>query len=352
MCPDSTSIRAAFTEKLTTISEVDACACATCRYKTLMTQYQRKGAVGAILVTPIIFLLLILLGQGISEMLDGPRLPTTRCTYCGPSNDDFGKAYCAGQECVDLFIPEYKIPPKGSKPYLDRDGRFGCNQTSPQCHQEAIATVNREREECRAIARVCGGGGNYSCFFPDATATISNEYSFDISRGVVKTCDFFEFRRLADNTTRAASAPNTNPLPFSYAPLELAARPIAYSSDGGDTAQQSEIVRRSLGSGLPSQAISASIQATLSSLFTLAALPGIGCGQTTNNDTLISLDTVRKVPPATSVALAVDQLHIPHCDDGMLPRLWLRTAANLQTNLLTCDDSASPPTTALTSWPR
>jgi hypothetical protein len=148
--------------------------------------------------------------------------------------------------------------------------RFGCNQTSPQCHQEAIATVNREREECRAIARVCGGGGNYSCFFPggcpswtrhlirpcnhslthahslppltsDATATISNEYSFDISRGVVKTCDFFEFRRLADNTTRAASAPNTNPLPFSYAPLELAARPIAYSSDGGDTAQQSEV---------------------------------------------------------------------------------------------------------------
>lgn len=51
------------------------CLC-KCRYKTLMTQYQRKGAVGAILVTPIIFLLLILLGQGISEMLDGPRLPT------------------------------------------------------------------------------------------------------------------------------------------------------------------------------------------------------------------------------------------------------------------------------------
>jgi hypothetical protein len=57
----------------------------------------------------------------------------------------------------------------------------------------------------------------------------------------VKTCDFFEFRRLADNTTRAASTPNTNPLPFSYAPLELAARPIAYSTDGGDAAQQAEV---------------------------------------------------------------------------------------------------------------
>lgn len=65
--------------------EVDACEYITCRYKTVMTQYHRKGAIGALLVTPIIFIVLILLGQGISELLDGPRIPSTvrENLYCG-----------------------------------------------------------------------------------------------------------------------------------------------------------------------------------------------------------------------------------------------------------------------------
>ena len=59
-----------------------------------------------------------------------------------------------------------------------------------------------------------------------------------------------------------------------------------------------------------------------------------------------------KVPPATSFACAFDKLYKHYCDNRMLPRLWLCMSANLQNNLRTCEDSASPPTTTLKSWPR
>jgi hypothetical protein len=74
-----------------------------------------------------------------------------RCPYCGPTDDDFGRVYCAGaSSCAEFFFPASQDADFAALFRIDVRAR--CRDAAGE------GPLGRQHPD------FCGGGGNASCF--------------------------------------------------------------------------------------------------------------------------------------------------------------------------------------------
>eukprot|EP00282_Hemiselmis_andersenii_P020168 CAMPEP_0172027300 /NCGR_PEP_ID=MMETSP1041-20130122/16922_1 /TAXON_ID=464988 /ORGANISM="Hemiselmis andersenii, Strain CCMP439" /LENGTH=223 /DNA_ID=CAMNT_0012683183 /DNA_START=126 /DNA_END=793 /DNA_ORIENTATION=+ len=151
-----------------------------------------------------------------------------------------------------------------------RDGPLATDYFFPPDKKDKREMRHVEVERCDALSETCGGKGNLTCYMPDATTSNGGQ------------CNFFQFERLPDNSTRVSPAQPTVPLAHAYAPAQLAPDPVAYAASAEEEQQVQEALRLAAGGGLRPDVVRTGVEETLEALYLLLAMPGIGCGGARN----------------------------------------------------------------------
>mmetsp|Transcript_15168 Transcript_15168/g.38032 ORF Transcript_15168/g.38032 Transcript_15168/m.38032 type:complete len:1527 (+) Transcript_15168:237-4817(+) len=260
-------------------------------YKTVMLMYMKKGVILGLIILPIVMACILLIPAVIIAETDDDML-SQRCPYCGPADDAFGKTYCGGRaSCTDFFFPDDMPEAVDTRVYSIE------NRIQWQL----------EVDRCNELSKTCVGNGNLSCYMPDSR----------MSKGSSSSCNFFAFERLADNSTRTSASSPVVPLAHAYSPAQLASEPVAFAAPESEASQIEEALKLATGRGLPAASVRQSTVSTIEHLWTILALPGLGCGGVFNQSYFHHLNTTVQ-ENICGLLQHGQSLDIPCCVD-MLP---------------------------------
>ena len=226
--------------------------------KTASLQMKRRLANCCLCSCPAITLAIMFMAQLLIESLFiQDAMAGQRCTYCGPSNDDFGRAYCAGMDCADYF---WQVNNK-------RAQKCSRKPNSPKCQALMDNTeISSAKEHCREIAKTCGGKGQLGCFWPQAAVQ---------NGSLGKMCSSFSVDPL---TMQVNAFSEAMPLSFAFSPANngLKDTPLVFTAPDQTKAQQ--ILDQVYKDPFTSSEMSESAKYAVDAMYTLLMLPGLGCG--------------------------------------------------------------------------